>query len=83
MLSKLLVFNPKRRLTAEQALQHPYLQQLHDPEDEPVCPKVFDFGFENRASSHELLLMEAGLWQRKRAPPAAQQTEAEAVFTEP
>ena len=36
-LEKMLVFNPSKRITAEQALAHPYLSQLHDPSDEPVC----------------------------------------------
>lgn len=40
LLSKLLCFNPKKRLTAEQALNHPYVAQFHNPEDEPVCGKI-------------------------------------------
>lgn len=31
LLSKLLVFNPDHRLTAQQALQHPYLSRFHSP----------------------------------------------------
>lgn len=37
---KLLVFNPAKRLTVEQALRHPYVAQFHAASDEPVCPKV-------------------------------------------
>ena len=37
LLLKLLVFNPKKRLTAEQALEHPYVADFHIPEEEIVC----------------------------------------------
>ena len=47
LLQKMLVFNPKERITVEDALQHPYLSDFHDPEDEPtrspVDPQEFDF----------------------------------------
>ena len=36
LLRKLLVFNPAKRLTTEEALKHPYLEALHCPHDEPV-----------------------------------------------
>jgi len=39
LLKNLLHFNPHKRLTAEQALRHPYVSQFHNPEDEPTCPK--------------------------------------------
>lgn len=39
LLKSLLQFNPNKRLTAEQALQHPYVAQFHNPEEEPVCTK--------------------------------------------
>ena len=37
LLLKLLVFNPKKRLTAEQALKHPYVADFHNPEEEIIC----------------------------------------------
>ena len=40
MLSKLLQFNPNKRLTVEQALKHRYVAQFHNPDDEPVCGKT-------------------------------------------
>ncbi|XP_010154381.1 PREDICTED: mitogen-activated protein kinase 15-like, partial [Eurypyga helias] len=35
LLKKLLVFNPADRLTAEEALQHPYVKRFHCPAREP------------------------------------------------
>ena len=37
LMHKLLQFNPQKRLTAEQALQHPYVAHFHNAEDEPVA----------------------------------------------
>ncbi|CAB1449672.1 unnamed protein product [Pleuronectes platessa] len=36
LLRGLLVFNPDKRLTAEQALQHPYVARFHNPMKEPA-----------------------------------------------
>jgi mitogen-activated protein kinase 15 len=37
LLLKLLVFNPKKRLTAEEALEHPYVADFHNPDEEIIC----------------------------------------------
>ncbi|KAI9508799.1 CMGC/MAPK protein kinase [Russula earlei] len=46
-LNKTLTFDPKKRLSADEALEHPYLSSYHDPEDEPAAifldPSYFDF----------------------------------------
>ena len=34
LLDKMLTFNPHKRISVEQALAHPYLEQYYDPEDE-------------------------------------------------
>ena len=39
LLKKLLAFNPKKRLTVEQALRHPYVAQFHNDDEEPGCPR--------------------------------------------
>ena len=36
LLEKLLVLNPHKRLTAQQALEHPYVKAFHKPEREPA-----------------------------------------------
>lgn len=43
---KFLTFDPEKRITVEEALKHPFLESMHDPDDEPVCPKKFDFVFD-------------------------------------
>jgi len=40
LLSRLLTFNPDKRITAEEALQHAYVEEHHDPEDEPFSELV-------------------------------------------
>lgn len=42
LLSKMLVFDPKKRISAAEALTHPYMEPYHDPTDEPVCETKFD-----------------------------------------
>jgi len=39
LLQKLLMFNPDKRITAEGSLEHPYVAQFHNPEEELVCEK--------------------------------------------
>ena len=39
-------FNPMKRLTVEEALQQPYLEEYYDPADEPVAGKPFEYEFE-------------------------------------
>lgn len=68
LLRKMLAFDPKKRITVEEALNHPYLAALHCPEDEPSTEHVspFDFDFEiydlKREDYKELLYEEVMLY---------------------
>jgi len=50
LLDKMLVINPLKRITAEEALKHKYFENLHDDVDEPVFEGVIDFAFEYDSS---------------------------------
>jgi p38 MAP kinase len=41
----MLVFDPRKRITAAEALAHEYLAPYHDPTDEPVAAEPFDWSF--------------------------------------
>uniref|UniRef100_A0A8B9VSU7 mitogen-activated protein kinase n=1 Tax=Anas zonorhyncha TaxID=75864 RepID=A0A8B9VSU7_9AVES len=65
LLKKLLVFNPDKRLTAEEALQHPYVKRFHCPAREPsldydvILPLVDDIQLsvaEYRNKLYEMIL---------------------------
>jgi len=55
LLEKLLDFNPDTRITAVQALAHPYLQELHLEAEEPVCTTLdpAEFNFELKKLNRE------------------------------
>lgn len=40
-------------MAVEEALAHAYLANLHDVADEPVCPEVFSFDFEQQLLEEE------------------------------
>ncbi|QLL33954.1 hypothetical protein HG536_0F02790 [Torulaspora globosa] len=40
LLDKMLTFNPNKRISAAEALSHPYLSTYHDPDDEPEYPPL-------------------------------------------
>lgn len=40
LLSKMLVFNPHKRISAAEALAHPYMSIYHDADDEPEYPTL-------------------------------------------
>lgn len=50
----MLVIDPEKRISVEEALEHSFLAQFHDLEDEPTTEKVdqydFDFEFYNLTS---------------------------------
>ncbi|CAL8259237.1 unnamed protein product [Gadus morhua 'NCC'] len=47
LLEKMLVLDTDKRLTAAEALVHPYFAQYHDPDDEPNA-EPYDQSFESR-----------------------------------
>lgn len=48
LLKKMLIYDPETRISIEDALSHPYMSELHYPDDEPTTTPVgpFDFDFE-------------------------------------
>ncbi|KAL3695750.1 hypothetical protein R1sor_009826 [Riccia sorocarpa] len=66
LIERMLVFDPHKRITVEEALRHPYLACLHDVDDEPECHALFNFEFEHPMipveQIKELILKEALLF---------------------
>jgi len=55
LLEKMLVFNPEKRITAEECLAHPYFEEYHNAEEEPVSEEIFDWSWDNFKPTKELL----------------------------
>ncbi|KAL7466058.1 hypothetical protein ACHAXS_006350 [Conticribra weissflogii] len=61
LLRKMLEIHPRKRITVEEALKHPFMSQLHSEDDEPVCERPFDFSFEDE-KLHRIRLQEL-IWE--------------------
>jgi len=48
LIGQMLKMEPGSRISADDALNDPYLSRYHDPDDEPICVPVFDFSFEKQ-----------------------------------
>jgi len=79
-----LRYDPEKRLTAEEVLQHPFIEHLFDPENDrtlvrgnPV--KYFDFEFENldlpQSALKDLILDEIVLGYSKDAVEVVKRTK--------
>lgn len=70
LLAAMLRFDPRERISACQALEHPYLAKYHDPDDEPVCVPAFDFEFDRQPMGKEqikeAILTEIGDFHKKK-----------------
>ncbi|GAY38230.1 hypothetical protein CUMW_035110 [Citrus unshiu] len=53
LAERMLVFDPAKRITVEEALNHPYLSSLHEINEEPTCPYPFNFDFEQTSMNEE------------------------------
>ncbi|KAF4651148.1 hypothetical protein FOZ61_010744 [Perkinsus olseni] len=59
MVDSLVQFDPEKRLTVEEAISDPFMDQLHDPTDEPVFEEgpvnPREFAFEKRRLDRSML----------------------------
>jgi mitogen-activated protein kinase 1/3 len=46
LLTKMLAFDPGKRCTVQEALEHPYFEDIYDPSEIPQTSAMFDFEFE-------------------------------------
>jgi len=53
LLEKMLLFDPAKRCSVENALEHPYFADYHETYDEPRACKPFNFDFEK--ASHDTI----------------------------
>ncbi|XP_021889803.1 mitogen-activated protein kinase 13-like [Carica papaya] len=53
LAEKMLVFDPCKRITVEEALNHPFLSSLHEINEEPTCSSPFVFDFEQTTLDEE------------------------------
>lgn len=51
----MLIFNPKLRITAEEALKDPYFDEIRIPEQEEEVPEEFNLPFDETELSEEAL----------------------------
>lgn len=65
LLRLMLEIHPKKRITIEKALEHSFLESLHNPDDEPTTDSSFTFEFENEDLSKEKI--QQLIWEELRA----------------
>ena len=66
LMERCLTFSPRKRITVDEALAHPYLEPYHDADDEPTAepldPSFFAFDYSkeqlSRSQLKELIFIE-------------------------
>ncbi|ESL06647.1 mitogen-activated protein kinase 3 [Trypanosoma rangeli SC58] len=55
ILKQMWEIDPAKRKSAAELLQHPFLAPLHDEQDEPACPTLFSWPYEQQEMSPSTL----------------------------
>jgi mitogen-activated protein kinase 1/3 len=55
LLSKMLAFNPSKRFTVQECINHEYFNDLHNPEEEPISESPFDWSFDTFEPTKEII----------------------------
>ena len=78
LLGKMLCFHPEKRYSVAQAMAHPYLASLHDPEDEKIKVPMFEFSETSQRTVSEVkkAIYEESLTFHKHNPKTAPQRVA-------
>ena len=77
LLEKMLVFDPRKRITATESLGHEYVAPYHDPTDEPEAAEKFDWSFNDadlpvdtwKVMMYSEILGESLLLHARSSPP--------------
>ncbi|UJR14030.1 hypothetical protein I4U23_001029 [Adineta vaga] len=64
LLERLLTFNPNERIDVNDALAHPYLEQHHDINDEPIVSHPFTFEME--MDDHPIVDLKKLIWEESQ-----------------
>jgi mitogen-activated protein kinase 1/3 len=51
----MITFNPDRRYTVKECLQHPYFDGLHNPDEEPESKALYNWSWDNFEPTTEVL----------------------------
>lgn len=79
LIDRMLAFDPAKRITVAEALEHPYLALLHDASLEPTAVAPFDIDFEDDDWKEEALREKVWNEMLQYHPEAEAETEAEAT----
>lgn len=82
LISKMLAFDPDDRISAGQALSHPYFAEYYDPSHIFTCPDKFDFSYESVLDRLENIKQEAYLTILELKGYSAQEIHKDADFME-
>ena len=73
-MRKMLEIHPEKRMSVDDALKHTFFETLHNPADEPISSRSFDFSFENeklhRVRLQQLIWEEVGAFRPSALPVA-------------